>query len=79
MVNVEGGPHKWYVLGRRLPELGVRPAAPPSWHGPSPSRAGHRRSGPPRHGGSWAPREQVLASRSGKRGARLRRRRRGLL
>lgn len=26
-VNVEGGPHKWYVLGRRLPELGVRPAA----------------------------------------------------
>lgn len=34
MVNVEGGLHKWYVLGRRLPELGVRPAALPSWHGP---------------------------------------------
>lgn len=27
MVNVEGGPREWYVPGRRLPELGVRPAA----------------------------------------------------
>lgn len=61
----------------RRPPRGPRPC--PRGTGPSPPRAGHRRSGPPRRVGSWAPREQVLASRSGKRGARLRRRRRGLL